>query len=69
VGYTIQKNIMLLFHQDHHWSLIAICNAFSVTQDQSSADISVEVPFILFLDPMDCHPIVDMSARTIDIFF
>ncbi len=51
-----KKNLLLPIHQDHHWSLTAIYNADNVTMDHSEDNVSAEVPFILFLDPLDRHP-------------
>ena len=38
-----------------HWSLCVVFHPGSVTQFTDSDDVDAEVPFILFLDPLDCH--------------
>jgi Ulp1 family protease len=51
-----KKMLFLPIHKDFHWSLCIICNAGNVnSSDCVEEDTSFEVPFILFLDPLDYH--------------
>ncbi len=38
-----------------HWSLCVIFHPGSVATFMDNEDVDIELPFILFLDPLDCH--------------
>jgi Ulp1 family protease len=49
-----KKMLFLPIHKDFHWC--TICNAGNAnSSDCVEEDSSFEVPFILFLDPLDKH--------------
>jgi hypothetical protein len=47
--------LILPINKNLHWSLCVVFHPSSVTHFTDSDDIDAEVPFILFLDPLDCH--------------
>lgn len=56
---VFSKRIILIpVNKDKHWSLCALFNAALV--NNSVDDITQEVPFILFLDPLNYHSRVEV---------
>ena len=50
-----KKNLVLPVHIASHWSLCAVYNAGQIVNFDENDDVQVEIPFILFLDPLDYH--------------
>jgi hypothetical protein len=40
---------------DNHWSLCKVFNASQIANVDKKDIVAVEIPFILFLDPLDFH--------------
>jgi hypothetical protein len=40
---------------DNHWSLCKVYNASQIANVDKKDIVAVEIPFILFLDPLDFH--------------
>ncbi len=49
------KMLILPVDKHLHWPLCVVFNPGSVMQFTDSDDIDAEVPFMLILDPLDCH--------------
>jgi hypothetical protein len=53
-----KKSILVSVNKDQHWSLCAVFNAAIL--NNSVDDVTQEVTFMLFLDPLDYHSRVKM---------
>jgi Ulp1 family protease len=61
-----KKILVIPVNMDNHWSLCAVYNAAQIAKLDKKDGGSVDIPFIMFLDPLDFHSQIQVCQNIRD---